>query len=676
MNKRQLLLLLLGVALSTALSAQSWRSLQKTADGLLSQGKYAEAGAAYEAAWQKRQKNKELIFKAGEAYYTVRDYRKAAEAYQHVKNDNDAYPLVGLKYARSLKQDGQYDKAITAFRDFDDKYTGDAKSILQDVIAVEILGANLGISLPSQSERSVELVHGSSRINTAAEEFAPFPANDDEVWFSSAMGGQARIYASKREGKTWSKAANPPNFPVVQGGQYGNGSFSPDGSRYYFTICSSDKEWQNLNTRCEIFVTKNNNGNWSQPERLPDYINTAKVTATNPFVTHSAGQEIMYFASNREGGRGGMDIWYATRDLGMDNNDFTFPVNAGPIVNTLGDEITPFYEADENTLWFASNGQVSIGGFDVFKSKGEEASWSAVENAGLPINSSADDFGYVKNSSGAFGFLVSNRAFGNEKPSTQHGDIFEFTTSSRRLSLKGNVYDKVSGSLISQDITVSLFQLYDDGTENLLTTKAFSGGNYLFELLPNRSFRVEVKRDGYAPATYAFSTDAKGTYTYGQPTYLEAVAAPDEVITMVPTQPAKDNKTPAKPKTESPPPAIKTPPSTDVGDGATYTAKGTAEKDKLAYTSSAPKHAGVYYKIQLAAVKRYDANHKGFQAVSPIGRLDTETLVDKSMTRVLVGDYFSESEATSALYQVRYTFKNAYIVKYEDGVRYGKVNVN
>ena len=55
-----------------------------------------------------------------------------------------------------------------------------------------------------------------------------------------------------------------------------------------------------------------------------------------------------------------MDLWYVTRDLGSDNNDFSFPVNLGATVNTLGDEITPFYSADENLLYFASTGHAGI----------------------------------------------------------------------------------------------------------------------------------------------------------------------------------------------------------------------------------------------------------------------------------------------------------------------------
>ena len=143
-------------------------------------------------------------------------------------------------------------------------------------------------------------------------------------------------------------------------------------------------------------MIKKSGNAWSQPERLPDYINMKGVTATHPFPVHIGGQEFLYFASSRTGGRGGMDIWYVTRDLGIDNNDFTFPVNLGPSVNTLGDEITPYYDQTEGALYFASNGLISIGGFDVFSSRGTEVNWSVPENVGLPYNSSADDYFFIK----------------------------------------------------------------------------------------------------------------------------------------------------------------------------------------------------------------------------------------------------------------------------------------
>ncbi|MBK8705184.1 MAG: tetratricopeptide repeat protein [Saprospiraceae bacterium] len=193
MNKT-IALLTLTCLLATGLQAQTWRKLSSTADEQLKQGNYAQAAENYEKAWQKKQKKKELIFNAGEAYYMIKDYRKAAEAYQHVKDENDKFPLVGLKYARSLKQDGQYEKAKMEFKKFIDSYAGEGKSVLEEIVQTEIKGCELGLDLPSRADRSIELSFAGANVNSEAAEFAPFPMSDDLLYFSSAQGaGHASI---------------------------------------------------------------------------------------------------------------------------------------------------------------------------------------------------------------------------------------------------------------------------------------------------------------------------------------------------------------------------------------------------------------------------------------------------------------------------------------------------
>lgn len=671
---KKIAILSLACLLASGLYAQNWRKLSSTAEQQLRQGNYAEAAENYKKAWQKKNKKMELIYQAGEAWYTIRDYRNAADAYQHVKDKNEEFPLVGLKYARSLKQDGQYDKASQEFKKFLESYSGQGKAILEEIVQTEIKGCELGLDLPSRPDRSVEVSYPGANINSRKSEFAPFPMSDDLIYFSSSQGDRARIYNSQKQGKTWTKAGIPASFPVIQNGHFGNGSLTPDGERFYFTICNADQPWNDLNTRCEIFAIKKTPSGWSQPERLPDYINMNGVTATHPYATQAGGQEILFFASNRDGGRGGLDLWYVTRDMGTNDNDFTFPVNLGGAVNTLGDEVSPFYDIEEDLLYFASNGHISIGGFDIFKTRGSETNWTVPENAGLPLNSSADDMFYVKNKSGFGGFFVSNRVSGGDKTDTRDGDIFEFSTGGSRITLKANVYDKTSGEILS-DVNVTLYQVFEDGTENLLINKNFPAGAYLFELLPNRTFRVEVTRDGYLSGTYQFATNDPDTYTYGQPLTLDKVDGgaekpdfPDGGMTDANTnKPPKDKPADNKGKGKGGKPAANV---------EVYTARGISEDDNLEYTTSAPKNQGTYYKIQLAALKNYEAGK--FGKVKSLGRLDTEELVGKDMTRILLADFFTADEAKKILSQVhkQKDFGNAFIVEYRDGVRYGKVNLD
>lgn len=668
------LLLLAGASTAQNLS---WKKHRKLADNLMEEGNLQAAAENYQKAWEKKQKNKELIFKAGEAYYLLKDYRKAAGAFQHVKEENKDFPLVGLKYARSLKQDGQFDKAIEAFEEFGENYTGSGRAILEDILQTEIKGAQLGKDLALTPNRSINLMHLGNGINTEEDEFAPFPVGIDKLYLSSTMGGKARLYSSRKSGVQWQKANIPSEFPVIQNGQFGNSALSPDGERLFFTICSAENEPLDFNSRCEIFVIKRQGQNWSQPERLPDFINVPGATATQPNIVQEGGQEILYFSSNREGGRGGLDIWYSTRDLGADDLRFSTPVNLGPSINTLGDEITPFFDSNEGQLYFASNGHTSIGGYDIFSSAGGEVTWTVPQNLGYPLNSSADDFYYIHTADKTSGFIVSNRVFGGEKNNTHHVDIFGFDVGGQRIVLKGNVYAQASGELLN-NVTVSLFQLYDDGTETLLVEKPFYNGSYLFELIANRSFRVEIKSKGYASTTYSFRTDAPDVSTYGKPVFLKTGDEEPTLVNIdrpVNTSP-KEEASAAEKEREMGVVSPKNDPSAEIEEGVVYTSRGTSSRDNLEYATSAPKHSGIYYKVQLAAVSKYKKGKSKYSKASSIGRIDTEQLLSKGLTRVLIADFFSENEAISAMESLREMgFNRAYVVKYQDGVRYGRVNL-
>lgn len=683
-----LLLITFSFAVTTAGAQElSWRKHRTLAESLEKEGDKYSAADNYRMAWEKKQSKVENIYKAAELYYQLNAYRAAADAYQHVPAVYETDKLVLLKYARMLKQDGQYDKARTVFQQLRDSYTGTDKAILEDIIRVELRGVDMTRDMAAATDRRLEVTHTGIGINTKDEEFGPIAISDDILYFTSTTGGQARIYESQRQGRTWGKAANPNGFPVVQGGQYANGAMTADGQRFYFTICNNDSGWNGTNTRCEIYVTNRSANGWTAPERLPDFINVKGVNTSYPAVLQRDGQEFLFFASNREGGRGGLDIWYVTRDAGIDGMDFSFPVNLGPVINTLGDEITPFFDKEDDMLYFASNGHPSMGGYDIFKAKGNETTWTPPVNAGLPLNSAANDYGYVRSASGFGGFFASNRVFGGEKTTTLNEDIFEFAIGGRQITLKANVYAEDNGNLL-ENIDVSLYQLFDDGNENLLITKNFPTGSYLFELLPNRRFRVEVKRSGYEQGGYVFATDSPSASTYGQPLFLvstnkntptatnPATANPGTGImtenptTTTPTTPAGTGTKPTSTPSSTP-----TSTGVPVGDSsAEYTARGTSEKDNVRYTSSAPRYDGTYFRIQVAALKRYDPAHAKFTGLTDFGVPSTETLPDKGITRVLVGDYFNEAEATQVLSAIRSTHPEAYIVKYDNGVRYGRVN--
>jgi hypothetical protein len=662
-----------------AQSNLSWRKHAKVADELFAKAKYADAAEHYRAAWKKKTKKKDLIFKAGESFFLVRDYRNAADAWQHVKDENEKYPLIGLRYARCLKQNGEYEAASAELVDFLGKYQGGDKATVSQIVNNELRGCELAAQLAvAGPDEGIVIEHLSSNVNTPETEFAPFPYGEEALYFSSTMGKRAEIYRSIKSGGFWSKAAPIENFPNIPEDHFCNGTLAPDASRFYFTICESTETWGGLTSQCAIYVTNRMGKNWSTPERLPAYINEVNTSSTHPYVIHEGDYEILYFASNRKGGIGGMDIWYTTRELKSTANDFKLPINAGSKVNTIGDEISPFYDQVEDQLYFASNGQVSIGGYDIFKVKGAKSQWSPAENLGLPINSSADDFFYVKRSSGKGGFLVSNRTFGKEKVATTDEDIFgfEFSEPVQHWTATGEVFDK-SNKQVLPDVEVALYEVTNDNQRRFLDKIVSADGRYNFEVQPEKNYAIEVLKDGYYPNTYTFNTRAYAEYTeFGAPMYLEPYAnneGEEAVVESEPMEKVTVTEIIGAPKEEEPVAEVPTKRKETTVEVVTpestsgKTASGGSSTDSL---DDEPAGRSVY-RIQIIALSKFNPEQSRYASVKKLGPLKTEYLLEKDLYRVMISGYDSISEAKANLPQVRRNrdFRDAFIVEYRNGKR-------
>ncbi len=508
------------------LTDKSWREHRRIAEKQEEAGQFEDAGDHYEKAYLQKNSKKELAYKAGECFYKAQNFPRAAKAYQFVKDVKDKdIELPALKYARSLKQAGQYEEASREFAYALNNYSGADKSTLQAVVDTDIKGCELGMKYAEETNKKsdTKIEWMSDNINSPENEFAPAPFGDDILYFASTMkGNEASLFRSQLQNGRWQKSSSATGFPKMPDGQLANGCFAPDGQRFYFTICKIEKQKRAADRfRCEIHMIKKRGSSWSEPQRLRDYINQPVHTSTQPCVAHKDGKEILYFSSDRDGGKGGLDIWYAVRDINSDDIDFTLPKNAGSI-NSKGDEVTPFYDTQDGTLYFSSNGQISLGGMDIFKSKGAESQWGAVENIGLPYNSSVDDIYFVLKKSHTGGFLASNRISGKDKITTNNQDIFEFSTTppAPDLTARGSIFDQTNKSLM-KDVNVSLYEINTDGQKRLLTGKVVEAV-YEFTLLPNKTYTVEGEKTGYRTAVVNFNTkDGGKAATYGESLYLE-----------------------------------------------------------------------------------------------------------------------------------------------------------
>lgn len=420
-----LIWVVLGFLLPFSVGAQPVSNLLKNAEQAARSGQVLAAAELWERAGRLKNADPVLLHRAAEAYAEVRDYHRASNAYRVAMSDK-RFPLAGFKYARSLKQQARYGEAIPAFESFLEQYRGDQKALTFAVGENEIAGCLLARSLASGL---ATIVHLSDSINTREHEFAAIPFSDNLLYHSRSAKDRSVLLRALRKNAEWGRAVEAGGLPAAVSANFMNGCFSRDGSRFFYANCAEGSPVAGGSSvrkkDCALYCLQRTDEGWQQPERLPAYINLEGSTAMFPQVAQGNGQEYLFFSSDRAGGLGGLDIYWCQRPLDSEALDFSFPQNLGIGINTGADELTPFYDADAETLWFSSMGHPSLGGYDVFKTERVGSRWTKPENAGIPINSPADDYFFVLKKTGEGAFLSSNRRLESKKNETTDDDLFE-----------------------------------------------------------------------------------------------------------------------------------------------------------------------------------------------------------------------------------------------------------
>ena len=640
---------------------QSAKDLEDEAIKQHQAGNFGEAAILWEKLYSEKEKAN-YAFEAAENNYLLKDYRKAASFYLKIKNDYKKFNNLIYKYAKCLKQDGQYESAIKAFQLFLQLYEGPDKGFWEEMVALELEGCSLGMKLPESMSDLIDLQRP-KELNTEKDEFSVSQFDEDYLFYASTVSGKSTILASAKKDKSWGKGVIPSSFPLIPNGQVSTGSFNDDGTRFYFTICSNDGAYDDRLTRCEIYRMKKIGASWSQPIRLSDDINLKGFTATHPSVVTKNGREILYFASDRPSGRGGMDIWFVSRDASSEDASFLNPVNAGPTINTQNDELSPFYHVKDNTLYFSSNGFPSLGGFDIFSSMGTMTYWGEVKNIGLPYNSPADDLHFCFSSDEKSGWLTSNRIYEGEKLITTNHDIFQFEIKPSVLKLYIEVFD-VEGKILPK---FSL-KLFEDANHNDLPqlSRDYSIISQLtLDVLPDRDYLVRIQAPGFIseeqPIKMSEASNGRMKLIFKlrpevKPTVKQEVVPEVDEKRVLAIMEEVENKKNSIAEID---------PEEEV-----YRAKGISPYDPWEYETNAPRFSGISYKVQLEATDKVQMEK--YKQLSSFGKVHTEFLIEKKLYRILIGPFSSVIEAKNVkANSMKGGFPKAFIVKYEDGIRVG-----
>ena len=433
----------------------------------------------------------EAYMMLGELMAKQRRYSEAVLNYRTaVKLDSMFFKPVFFSLAMAEMKSGDYANALTHFN----VYLAQTGMSEKNSLVAQKNVRNCEFSLNAlKNPVPFNPVNIGDSINTSDDEYWPsITADGQTLMFTRQPVShsvsrtkeylQEDFYLSFYTDKGWQKAINagsPLNTRQNEGAQ----TLSSNGLYMYFTACDRPGGMGS----CDIYFSAFNEGRWSEPNNLRSPVNSSH-WESQPSV--SADGKTLFFSSNRPGGMGGKDLWYSVMN---ERNQWTTPVNMGSTINTDGDEMSPFIHFDGRTLYFASDGRIGLGGFDIFVTRMiNDSTWSDPKNLGYPINTYNDEMGLVIESGGQKAYFSSIRDKVNGKD-IFYFDLYESARPTPVSYLKGKVYDKETGRLLKAN-----YELINLST-NKITIKSStdSNGNFLICLPSGYNYGINVSKSGY-----------------------------------------------------------------------------------------------------------------------------------------------------------------------------------
>ena len=430
----------------------------------------------------------EAYLSLGGVYGQLKSYKSSCEYYEKAFALDSNYTIeYKLPYSINLAGMGEFEKALAAINDLFAKKPPKNSTTYKAAeyrkrsyeFAVDYAkkNANKGYVFAPQNI--------GSNINTVESEYFPSLTLDGkEMIFTRRIKNfNEDFFYSHKKMDNWDIAKpmeGNVNTPQNEGAQ----NISQDGQWLVFTGCNRPDGLGG----CDIYISYLTQQGWSEAINLGNKINTDQ-WESQPCL--SSDKRDLYFTSTRFGGFGGSDIYVSHL---QSNGRWSEPENLGPEINTAGNEASPFIHADNQTLYFTSNGLQGYGNNDLFYTrKGPGGVWSKPINLGYPINTISDEGTLFITADGKTAYYASDR-------SDSHGglDIYSFEMREdvrpyKTLWIKGQVFDKKTKKGLP-----SAVELIDLATRQTITrVQTDELGNYLITLPVGKDYAFNVNRKGY-----------------------------------------------------------------------------------------------------------------------------------------------------------------------------------
>jgi outer membrane protein OmpA-like peptidoglycan-associated protein len=378
-----------------------------------------------------------------QVYHDQKDFKKASQYYFQIKKIDSAAAVPFLvKQGIALASLGQYQAAYNLLVPYISSNT--LPIYLKE--KANALYAVCQFAIAEKIAPEISIQNMGDSINSPFSEYFPTVSIQDSLFLFMRRLNLSRedFYASSM-GSNGFSAAVPLSDTLNFAAKKGSMSLSADLQTLYYAADYAEQGYG----RYDIYKVQRSPWGWSKPKNLGQNINSDYWDSA-PSIAPDGNA--IYFASNRPGGYGGIDIYVAFKN---EKGYWEEAINLGPSINTKGDDQTPFIHADNQSLYFSSNGLVGFGGSDIYVSRKKiDGNWTAPVNLGYPINTYDNEGSIAVASNGATAYIASDRSDTRGELDMYKITLAEKTRAFKTWYIKGQIIDATTKKSLAAELQI------------------------------------------------------------------------------------------------------------------------------------------------------------------------------------------------------------------------------